>query len=92
MERLSAVALKISQAWRVGRAMSSIPSSVSLCLTSCETATRPEKPVPTLGGYYEGGFHAALADGSARFVPETLGEETFRRAIEKADGKPITWP
>jgi hypothetical protein len=36
-------------------------------------------------------FTAALCDGSVRKLPKTLSDETMRRLISKADGKPVEW-
>ena len=52
----------------------------------------PEKPLPELGGFAPGGFHAVLADTSTRFIPETMDEEMLRAAIQKADGQKVVWP
>jgi hypothetical protein len=51
----------------------------------------PEKPVPELGGHFEGGFLAALCDGSVRFLPENLDEALLRMLIEKSDGQVVDW-
>jgi len=49
----------------------------------------PAKPLPELGGHFEGGFLAALCDGSVRFLPKDLDEAVLRKLIEKADGQPV---
>ena len=43
-------------------------------------------PLPKLGGFFPGGFHAAFADGYVRFLSAKLKPETLRHLIEKADG------
>jgi hypothetical protein len=47
----------------------------------------PEKPLPKLGGLFEGGFNAALCDGSVRFVAKTVSEKTLRAAITRNGGE-----
>jgi hypothetical protein len=54
-----------------------------------DIAYDPEKPLPQLGGYYEGGFHVALANGSVHFLPSTIVEKTLRTLITKAGGEPV---
>jgi hypothetical protein len=45
----------------------------------------PQQPVPKLGGQFKGGFTAALADASVRFIPAgALSEATLRAAITPA--------
>ena len=38
----------------------------------------PDKPLPALGGYSEGGFHVALADVTVHFLPSTISEKVLR--------------
>jgi hypothetical protein len=45
-----------------------------------------KKPLPKLGGQFEDGFYAALADGSVRLVRRTISERTLRDAITRDDG------
>jgi RNA polymerase sigma factor (sigma-70 family) len=58
--------------------------------------TKPEElpydgnPLPKLGGLFRDGFFILVGDGSVRFVSRRFHEETFRRAITRADGKAIT--
>ena len=52
----------------------------------------PEKPPPKLGGFTEGGFHVVLADGSARFIPDTMDDQMLRSALQKDDGQMVVWP
>jgi hypothetical protein len=42
--------------------------------------------LPKVGGLFKDGFHAALADGSVRWVRGTIGEQTLRAAITRDDG------
>jgi len=52
----------------------------------------PDKPLPKLGGFTTGGFHALLADVTVRFIPESMDENMLRAAIQKADGQVVVWP
>jgi hypothetical protein len=49
----------------------------------------PDKPLPKLGGLFEGGFNAAMCDGSVRFVSQTIKPETLHLAIQRNDGQPL---
>jgi prepilin-type processing-associated H-X9-DG protein len=49
----------------------------------------PKQPLPKLGGFYPGGFNAAFADGSVRFISEAVDEHQLRALITKAGGEPI---
>jgi prepilin-type processing-associated H-X9-DG protein len=58
--------------------------------------TKPEdipyesgQPLPKLGGYTQGGFNAAFADGSVRFLHEAIDEKMLRALITKAGGELI---
>jgi beta-lactamase regulating signal transducer with metallopeptidase domain len=58
--------------------------------------TKPEdipydlgKPLPKLGGYFEGGFNAAMVDGSIHFLSSTASEKILRLLITKADRQPV---
>lgn len=46
-----------------------------------------KKPLPKLGGLFDGGFHASLADGSARFISSKVSEQTLRGAITRNGGE-----
>jgi len=48
-----------------------------------------DKPVPKLGGWFDKGFNVAFADGSVRFLPEDINEQTLRAYITKAGGERI---
>ena len=54
-----------------------------------DIAYDPGKPLPELGGYFEGGFNVALADGTVHFLPHTVGEKNLRALITKAGGEPV---
>jgi hypothetical protein len=47
----------------------------------------PDKPLPKLGGLYEGGFHAALCDGSVHFLSSKITPQTLRSAITRNGGE-----
>lgn len=47
----------------------------------------PQKPLPDFGGYYDGEFGIALADGAYRFVRKNLDEKTFRALITRGGGE-----
>jgi hypothetical protein len=56
--------------------------------------TRPQdvpydsrKPLPKLGGLFADGFHAAMADGTVRFVSRGAPEELIRAAITPSGGE-----
>jgi hypothetical protein len=49
----------------------------------------PAKPAEGLGAFYSDGFHALLADGSVRFLPYDIAEETLRRLITRSDGNTV---
>ncbi|WP_166820660.1 M56 family metallopeptidase [Thalassoroseus pseudoceratinae] len=44
---------------------------------------------PQVGGWFDGGFHAGLADGSVRFVSDDISDKTLKLLIERADGQRI---
>src|SRR5262249_30285811 len=61
---------------------------------------KADRPLPPLGGMFTGqgrfslfgpsrakGFHAALADGSVRFLTPTINETTLRNAITRDNGR-----
>jgi hypothetical protein len=45
-----------------------------------------------VGGHFDGGFHAAFADGSVRFLPLTLKPLDFQALITAAGGEVIKLP
>jgi prepilin-type processing-associated H-X9-DG protein len=47
----------------------------------------PNGPLPKLGGTRLGGFNAAMADGSVRFVQKSTSERTIRAAITANGGE-----
>jgi hypothetical protein len=50
------------------------------------------KAVPKLGGLFADGFHAAMADGTVRFVPRGAPEKAIRAAITPRGGEAIEPP
>jgi hypothetical protein len=50
----------------------------------------PEKPLPELGGFIEGGFNCALADGSARTLETNRVKDELKWLIMRNDGHPTT--
>jgi hypothetical protein len=50
------------------------------------------KAVPKLGGLFPDGFHAAMADGSIRFVPRGADPKAVRAAITARGGEDIDPP
>jgi hypothetical protein len=53
---------------------------------------RADKPLPKLGGLFADGFHAALADGSVRFIPKDTDEKTLRAVITHNGGEDVQVP
>ncbi len=51
----------------------------------------PKGPLPKLGGAFPEGFHAALFDGSVRFIKKGIDEKTLRALITPAGGEVIDW-
>jgi len=51
----------------------------------------PKKPIPELGGYFEGGFHAARCDGAVFFLPNSIAEATLRAMISRNGREVIDW-
>jgi prepilin-type processing-associated H-X9-DG protein len=49
----------------------------------------PKKPLPKLGGIFEKGFNAAFADGSVRFISESVKPEAMKGFITRAGGEVI---
>ena len=50
------------------------------------------KPLPKLGGWFEGGFNAVFGDGAARFLSEPIDKTTLQDLIERNDGHPVQVP
>ena len=48
----------------------------------------PSQPLPKLGGHFAGGFSAAFADGSVRFIGQGVDEKSLKALIDpSADAK-----
>jgi hypothetical protein len=50
------------------------------------------KMVPKLGGLFADGFHAAMADGTVRFVPRGADEKAIRATITSSGGEVVELP
>ncbi len=48
-----------------------------------------DQPLPKLGAIVKGRFRVALADGSARSVPQSLSDATLRAAITRNGGEQL---
>lgn len=48
-----------------------------------------DKPVPELGGWFDGGFNAAFSDGSVRFINKNVDEQLLRALITRGGREPI---
>jgi hypothetical protein len=48
----------------------------------------PNGPLPPLGGYFSGGFHAVMADGipGVHWISSNVSETTLRAAITRNGG------
>jgi hypothetical protein len=49
----------------------------------------PQKPIPELGGHFEGGFLTAFCDGSVRFIAHSVDEKVLRALIDINDRQTI---
>jgi prepilin-type processing-associated H-X9-DG protein len=49
----------------------------------------PQKPLPKMGTFHAGGFNAAFADGSVRFIRSGVAEATLRALITRAGGEVV---
>ena len=48
-----------------------------------------DKPLPKLGGQFEGGFHVALSDGSVMFLSNAIKPDLLRALITRNGGEQI---
>jgi hypothetical protein len=48
-----------------------------------------EKPLPKLGGQFEGGFHVAFADGGVLFLSNPIDPDLLRALITRNGGEHI---
>jgi hypothetical protein len=58
--------------------------------------TKPEdipydakKPIPRLGGFFQGSYGTAMADGSVHFLQRNVAERVLTMLIERNDGKTV---
>lgn len=49
----------------------------------------PGQPMPRLGGFFDGGFDAALVDGSVLFLSDDNDEDVLRRMLTTAGGEVV---
>jgi hypothetical protein len=56
-----------------------------------DLAYNADKPLPRLGGLFNGGFHIVTADGRVRFIQQRLGDMVLRSLITRNGGEPINW-
>jgi hypothetical protein len=50
----------------------------------------PKKPLPKLGGLYDGNFHVAFCDGAVRYVKKGVKEETLKKFITLAGNEKVS--
>src|SRR5262249_29927582 len=50
----------------------------------------PSGQPPDLGGFYSNGFNAGFADGSVRFIRNSVGDATLRALITRAGGEVLS--
>ena len=64
---------------------------MSLLGAEAEGTSADERPGPLFvggfGSYHPGGVNIALADGSTRFISESIERELLRRLGNRADGE-----
>jgi hypothetical protein len=49
----------------------------------------PKKPLPKLGGMFNGDFHVLLCDGAVRFLKKTTNENELKKAIDPFNDEPF---
>lgn len=54
-----------------------------------DLAYHPDRPLPALGGWYPGVFHAVMADGSVRRIRQNIDEKVLRALITSAGGEKL---
>jgi prepilin-type processing-associated H-X9-DG protein len=52
----------------------------------------PDNPLANLGKAHPGGFNAALADGSVRFISNTIDPQMFLNLLRMNDGQAVRLP
>ncbi len=64
---------------------------VSCCVRSGFVYACDRNGIVPPRSFHPGGVQVALADGSARFVSETIDLQTWQHAGARADGNPVGW-
>ena len=49
-----------------------------------------DKPIPPLGGLHPGGFLVGMADGSVRFIKESINPQVLRALFSRNGGEVIS--
>lgn len=52
-----------------------------------DTAFDAKKPLPKMGGIFDGAFNVAMCDGSVRFVPKGVKLENLKKYVTTAGGE-----
>ncbi|MEX0678724.1 MAG: M56 family metallopeptidase [Pirellulales bacterium] len=52
----------------------------------------PDKPLPKLGGFFEGGYHVGAMDASVHFLPDETDEATLRALFSRGGREPVAIP
>lgn len=53
-----------------------------------DVAFDTKKPLPKLGGIFDGAFNVAMCDGSVRFIPKGVKTENLKKYITMSEGTP----
>lgn len=51
-----------------------------------------KEKLPKFGGWHQGGFQAALCDGSVRFISESIDQDVLKNLIQRNDGNVVNIP
>jgi hypothetical protein len=51
-----------------------------------------DDPLAAMGDYHVGGFHVGMADGSVKFIANTIDVDLFNALLTRAGGEPIQAP
>jgi prepilin-type processing-associated H-X9-DG protein len=80
--RVAEVIDGMSNTWLIAEAGDAVPWTKPE-----ELVYDPQRPVPKLGNFFNGGFNVAYADGSVHFIKQGLAEEVIRAFITCAGGE-----